>query len=80
MTLKKDFWLELQDLFGRTSLKWGVRGGGLGGGLIGWDFNFIRRIFEKLGVPKMTPYMRDFDEFMQVSELIYLPLRNASFT
>ena len=51
-----------------------------GGGLIGWDFNFIRRIFEKLGVPKMTPCMRDFDEFMQVSELIYLALRNASFT
>ena len=38
--LRKDFWLELQDLSGLTFPNW----------CVGGDFNVIRRIFEKLRV------------------------------
>lgn len=43
------------------------------------DFNVIRTS-EKLEGSKLTPSMRDFDEFIRESELSDPPLRNASFT
>ena len=68
--LRKDFWMELQDLSGLTFLKWRV----------GEDFNVIRRISKKLGGSRLTPSMRDFDDFIREYELIDPPLRNVSFT
>ncbi|RVW16749.1 hypothetical protein CK203_076445 [Vitis vinifera] len=41
---RKDFWLELQDLYGLTFPRW----------CVGGDFNVIRRIFEKLGETGLT--------------------------
>ena len=67
---RKDFWLEFQDLLGLTFSKW----------CVGGDFNVIRRISERLCGSKVTPSMRDFDDFIRECELIDLPLRNASFT
>ncbi|RVW97764.1 hypothetical protein CK203_027972 [Vitis vinifera] len=46
---------------------------------VGGDFNVIRTS-EKLEGSKLTPSMRDFDEFIRESELSNPPLRNASFT
>ena len=46
---------------------------------VGGDFNVIRTS-EKLKGSKLTPSMRDFDEFIRESELSDPPLRNASFT
>ena len=46
---------------------------------VGGDFNVIRTS-EKLKGSKLTPSMRDFDEFIRESELSNPPLRNASFT
>ena len=54
--------MELQDLLGLAFLKWCVQG----------DFNVIKRISEKLGGSRLTPSMKDFDEFIRKSELIDL--------
>lgn len=43
--LKKDFWVELLDLFGLTFPLWCVKG----------DFNITKRISEKLGGFGLTP-------------------------
>ncbi|RVX05721.1 Transposon TX1 uncharacterized 149 kDa protein [Vitis vinifera] len=67
---RKDFWLELQDLYGLTFPRW----------CVGGDFNVIRRISEKLGESKLTFNMRCFDEFIRESGLLDPPLRNAAFT
>ena len=67
---RKDFWLELQDLYGLTFPMW----------CVGGDFNVIRRISEKLGDSRLTFNMRCFDEFIRESGLLDPPLRNAAFT
>ncbi|RVX22528.1 Transposon TX1 uncharacterized 149 kDa protein [Vitis vinifera] len=67
---RKDFWLELRDLYGLTFLRW----------CVGGDFNVIRRISEKMGDSRLTVNMRCFDEFIRESGLLDPPLRNASFT
>ena len=67
---RRDFWLELQDLYGPTFPMW----------CVGRDFNVIRRIFEKLGDSRLTFNMRCFDEFIRESGLLDPPLRNAAFT
>ncbi|WJZ94571.1 hypothetical protein VitviT2T_013415 [Vitis vinifera] len=67
---RKDFWVELSDLFGLTSPSW----------CVGGDFNVIRRSSEKLGGSRFTSSMREFDGFIRESELHDPPLRNASFT
>ncbi|RVW69476.1 hypothetical protein CK203_054478 [Vitis vinifera] len=46
---RKDFWVELSDLFGLTSPSW----------CVGGDFNVIRRSSEKLGGSRFTSSMRD---------------------
>ena len=69
-SIRKDFWVELLDLFFLTFLSWCVRG----------DFNVIRRRSEKLGGFGFTSSMRDFDGFIRECELHDPPLRNASFT
>ncbi|KAL6322627.1 hypothetical protein AAG906_014299 [Vitis piasezkii] len=46
----------------------------------GGDFNVIRRSSRKLGGSRLTPSMKDFDDFISDCELIDLPLRSASFT
>ena len=51
---RKDFWVELLDLFDLTFSSWCVRG----------DFNVIRRRSEKLGGSRLTSSMRDFDGFI----------------
>lgn len=68
--LRRDFWVELQDLLGLTFPKW----------CVGGNFNVTRRILEKLGGSKITLNMREFDDFIRESELIGPPLRNVSFT
>ncbi|RVX23043.1 LINE-1 retrotransposable element ORF2 protein [Vitis vinifera] len=69
-TLRKDFWVELSDIVGLASPRW----------CVGGDFNVIRRSSEKLGGSRLTPSMKDFDDFISDCELIDLPLRSASFT
>ncbi|RVW25182.1 Transposon TX1 uncharacterized 149 kDa protein [Vitis vinifera] len=68
-SLRKDFWVELFDIYGLTYPLW----------CVGGDFNVIRRSSEKLGV-LVTSSMRDFDSFIRECELLDPPLRNASFT
>ncbi|RVW95981.1 Transposon TX1 uncharacterized 149 kDa protein [Vitis vinifera] len=69
-SLRKDFWVELYDIYGLTFPLW----------CVGGDFNVIRRSSEKLGGSRLTSSMRDFDSFISESELLDPPLRNASFT
>ena len=68
--LRKDFWVELLDIFGLSFPLW----------CVGGDFNVIRRSSEKLGGSSFTSSMRDFDGFISDCELIDPPLRNAPFT
>ena len=69
-TLRKDFWVELFDIYGLTYPLW----------CVGGDFNVIRKSSEKMGGSSLTPSMRDFDSFIRECELLDPPLRNASFT
>ncbi|RVW94236.1 LINE-1 retrotransposable element ORF2 protein [Vitis vinifera] len=69
-SLRKDFWVELFDIYGLTYPLW----------CVGGDFNVIRRSSEKMGGSSLTPSMRDFDSFIRECELLDPPLRNASFT
>ncbi|KAJ9703126.1 hypothetical protein PVL29_004763 [Vitis rotundifolia] len=69
-SLRKDFWVELFDIYGLTYPLW----------CVGGDFNVIRRSSEKLGGSSLTPSMKDFDSFIRECELLDPPLRNASFT
>ncbi|KAJ9707044.1 hypothetical protein PVL29_002161 [Vitis rotundifolia] len=70
LSLRKDFWVELFDIFGLSSPLW----------CVGGDFNVIRRSSEKLGGSSLTSSMKDFDSFIRECELLDPPLRNASFT
>ena len=54
-TLRKDFWVELSDIFGLSSPCW----------CVGGDFNVIRRCSEKLGGARLTPSMKDLDDFIR---------------
>ncbi|KAL6348507.1 hypothetical protein AAG906_009967 [Vitis piasezkii] len=49
---RKDFWLELQDLYGLTFPRW----------CVGGDFNVIRRISEKLGETMGYLFSQSFQE------------------
>ena len=69
-SIRKDFWVELLDLFCLTYPSW----------CVGGDFNVIRRRSEKLEGSGFTSSMRDFDGFIRECELHDPPLRNASFT
>ncbi|KAL6328062.1 hypothetical protein AAG906_033333 [Vitis piasezkii] len=69
-SLRKDFWVELFDIYGLTYPLW----------CVGGDFNVIRRSSKKMGSSSLTPSMRDFDSFIRECELLDPPLRNASFT
>ena len=69
-SIRKDFWVELLDLFGLTYPSW----------CVGGDFNVIRRRSEKLGESGFTSSMRDFDGFIRECELHDPPLQNAFFT
>ncbi|RVW90710.1 Transposon TX1 uncharacterized 149 kDa protein [Vitis vinifera] len=69
-SLRKDFWVELYDIYGLTFPLW----------CVGGDFNVIREVQKKLGGSRLTSSMRDFDSFIRESELLDPPLRNASFT
>lgn len=53
--MRKDLWVELQDLFSLTYPKW----------CVGGDFNVIGRILEKMGGSRITPSIRCFDEFIR---------------
>ena len=66
---RKDFLMELQDLYGLAYPKWCIG-----------DFNVIRGSVEKLGGSRITLNMRRFDELIRELELFDPPLRNASFT
>ena len=67
---KKDFLMELRDLYGLAYPKW----------CIGGDFNVIRRSVEKLGGSRITANMRHFDEPIRELEFFDPRPRNASFT
>ncbi|RVX17353.1 hypothetical protein CK203_003781 [Vitis vinifera] len=67
---EEGLWVELSDIAGLASPRW----------CVGGDFNVIRRSSEKLGGSRLTPSMKDFDDFISDCELIDLPLRSASFT
>ncbi|RVW99765.1 hypothetical protein CK203_029144 [Vitis vinifera] len=69
-TLRKDFWVELSDIFGLSFPFW----------CVGGNFNIIRRSSEKLGGSSLTPSMKDFDDFIRECELIDSPLRSTPFT
>ena len=69
-SLRKDFWVELLDIFGLSFLLW----------CVGGDFNVIKRSLEKLSGSSLTSSMKDFDSFIRECELLDPPLRNASFT
>ncbi|KAL6331444.1 hypothetical protein AAG906_011383 [Vitis piasezkii] len=68
--LRKDFWVELLDIFELSFPFW----------CVGGDFNVIRRSSEKLGGSSLTPSMKDFDDFIRECELLDPPLRSAPFT
>ena len=68
--LRKDFWVELLDIFGISIPLW----------CVGGDFNVIRRSSKKLGGSSLTSSIKDFDSFVRECELLDPPLRNASFT
>ena len=68
--LRKDFWVELLDIFSLSFLLW----------CVGGDFNVIKRSSEKLGGSSLTSSMKDFDSFIRECELLDPPLRNAPFT
>ncbi|RVW68257.1 Transposon TX1 uncharacterized 149 kDa protein [Vitis vinifera] len=68
--LRKDFWVELSDIFGLSFPFW----------CVGGDFNVIRRSSKKLGGSSLTPSMKDFDDFIRECELIDPPLRSSPFT
>ncbi|RVW63725.1 hypothetical protein CK203_052745 [Vitis vinifera] len=68
---EEDFWVELSDIVGLSYPHWCVVGG---------DFNVIRRSSEKLGGSRLTPSIKDFDDFIRDCELIDSPLRSAPFT
>ena len=68
--LKKDFWVELLDIFGISFPLW----------CVGGYFNVIRRSSEKLGGSSLTSSMKDFDGFIRECELLDPPLQNAPFT
>ena len=67
--LRKDFWVEISNIFGLPSPCW----------CVGWNFNIIRRSSKKLGGSSLTPSMKDFDDFIRDCELIDSPLRRAPF-
>ena len=67
--LRKDFWVELLDIFGLSFPLW----------CVGGDFNVIRRSSKKLSDSSLTSSMKDFDGFVRECELLDPPLRNASF-
>ncbi|KAJ9678126.1 hypothetical protein PVL29_022887 [Vitis rotundifolia] len=54
--LRKDFWVDLLDIFGLSFPLWCVDG----------DFNVIRRSSEKLGGSSFTSSMRDFDGYKRL--------------
>ena len=68
--LRKDFWVQLSDIFGLSSPCW----------CVGGDVNVIRRSSEKMGGSSLTPSMKDLDDFIRECELIDSPLRSAPFT
>ncbi|RVX10571.1 putative ribonuclease H protein [Vitis vinifera] len=70
LSSQEGFWVKLSDIVGLASPRW----------CVGGDFNVIRRSLEKLGGSRLTPSMKDFDDFISDCELIDLPLRSASFT
>ena len=53
--LRKDFWVELLDIFSLSFLLW----------CVGGDFNVIKRSSEKLGESSLTSSMKDFDGFIR---------------
>ena len=61
--LRKDFWVELLDIFGLSFPLW----------CVGGDFNVIRRSSEKLGGSSLTSSMKDFDGFIRECELLDPP-------
>ena len=69
-SLRKDFWVELLDIFGISFPLW----------CIGGDFNIIRRSLEKLGGSSLTSSMKDFDDFIRECELLDPLLWNTPFT
>ena len=69
-SLRKNFSVELLDIFGLSFPLW----------CVGGDFNVIRRSSEKLGGSRLTSSMKDFDCFIRECELLDRLLRNASFT
>ncbi|RVW15154.1 Transposon TX1 uncharacterized 149 kDa protein [Vitis vinifera] len=68
--LRKDFWVELLNIFCLSFPLW----------CVGDDFNVIRRSSKKLGGSSLTSSIKDFDGFIRECELLDPPLRNASFT
>ncbi|RVW74124.1 hypothetical protein CK203_052225 [Vitis vinifera] len=68
--LRKDFWVELSDIVGLSYPRW----------CVGGDFNVIRRSSEKLRGSRLTPSMKDFDDFIRDCKLIDSPLRSTSYT
>ncbi|GKV29201.1 hypothetical protein SLEP1_g38147 [Rubroshorea leprosula] len=67
---KRALWIELKNM---------VTGGGSMWCVVG-DFNAIRRIEERWGCRSVSTEMREFDYFIQESELIDLPLAGRKFT
>ena len=69
-SLKKDFWVELFDIFGLFFPLW----------YVGDDFNVIKRSSEKFEGSSLTSSMKDFHSFIRECELLDPPLQNSSFT
>ncbi|RVW91523.1 hypothetical protein CK203_046139 [Vitis vinifera] len=56
-TLRKDFWVELSDIFGLSSP------------LVCGRFQCHKEMFKKLGGASLTPSMKDLDDFIRENEL-----------
>ncbi|GKV27405.1 hypothetical protein SLEP1_g36578 [Rubroshorea leprosula] len=67
---KRALWEELQGLITSRGGKWCLAG----------DFNAVRKEEERAGCRELTREMRDFDDFIQNTGLIDLPLMGRKYT
>ena len=63
-------WPELLSLIGYCTEAW----------CLGWDFNMTKSVGERFPEGRMTRGMRKFNNFIDNSKLIEVPLLNGKFT
>ena len=67
---RRTFWNELDNICVNNQLPW----------VLGGDFNVIKCSNDKLGGSRITTSMKKFNDFINLHELIDLPLKGALYT